>query len=175
MTTPTVQPGGLGNSFNTITITLASLASDTNLLAGREATALANGSNLYADAEVNGKITCGTTPTTNTSILVYGFVALDDTPTWPDAMTGSDANASVTSTGVGLGYLRLIAGLSVDSTTSNRAYPFTCSSLARVFGFNLLGKNWSIFVVHNTGVNLNATGGNHVVKYRGFNPIIPSV
>lgn len=175
MTTPTVQPGGLSNSFTSLTWTLTSLATSAGLTAGREATAFANGSSLYADAEINGKIRVGTTPTINTSILVYAFMALDDTITWPDQMTGADGNRSITTLGVGQSFLRLIAALNVDATTTDRDYPFTCPSLAAVLGFSLLGKNVGFWAVHNTGVNLNSAGGNHVIKIRGFNPIIPSL
>ncbi|NBW19056.1 MAG: hypothetical protein EBR82_64880 [Caulobacteraceae bacterium] len=53
------------------TITLASLASDTNLLAGRESNAIDNSSNLYLDYLISGKVTTGTSPTTARSIEVW--------------------------------------------------------------------------------------------------------
>ncbi len=171
MTTPTVQP--VYASFATATITLASLGTSSTFVAGREATAISNGTNLYDDVLVTGKITVGTTPTINTQIIVYAFEQLDDTITWPDVFTGSDAAATLTSVGVGQGFLKPIASLNVDATTSDRAYPFT-TYLAQYFGGNV-PKNWSLFVTHNTGVNLNATGGNHVIKYRGYNYAIPSI
>ena len=173
MTTPTVQPSYA--SFATVAITLASLATSATFVAGREATApTANSTSLYDDVAVTGLITVGTTPTIGTNILVYAFGARDASPTWPDVMTGSDSNETITSVGVGTGYLKLIVTLSVDATTSNRGYPFGPISIAQFFGGNL-PSNWSLFVVHNTGANLNATGGNHVIKFQGINYIIPSI
>ncbi len=153
------------SSFTPLTISLGSLATSSTFVAGQEATAISNSSNLYVDAIVTGKIRCGTTPTINTQILVYAVAALDATPTWPDVFDGTDSAETLTSVGVGQGFLRLIATLNVDSTTSDRDYFFT-TTLAQWFG-GVLPRNWTLFVTHNTGVNLNATGGNHVISYAG--------
>ena len=171
MTTPTVQPSYA--TYNTITITLASLGTSSTFVAGEEATAVDNTTTLYDDVTVTGKITTGTTPTSGTLILIYAFERLDDAPTWPDVFTGSDSARTLTSVGVGQGFLRQCAALQVDSNTTARAYPFTFQ-LAQFFG-GRVPKFWSLFVTHNTGVNLNATPGNHVVEYRGVNDIIPSI
>jgi len=50
-----------GSSSN-LTITLDSLASDTNFLAGRESTEI---DNEYVDYLLSGKVTTGTSPTTH--------------------------------------------------------------------------------------------------------------
>ena len=50
-----------------VTITLASLATDTNLLTGRKSTAVDNSSNKYLDYLISGKITTGTSPFTGKS------------------------------------------------------------------------------------------------------------
>lgn len=147
----------------TITITLASLASSSTFVAGQESAAQDNGSNKYVDGILRGKITVGTSPTANTKILVYVFAALDDTPTWPDVFDGTDSAETLTSVGVGDGFLKLAAMINVDSTTSDRTYPFTAmKSLAELFGF--MPQDWGVFVTHNTGVNLNSTAGNHFIK-----------
>jgi len=151
----------------TITITLASLASSSSFVAGREATAIVNTSNLYDDALLSGKIRVGTTPTINTQILIYVFAALDDAPTYPDVFDGTDSDETLTSAGVGRGFLKLAAVLDVDATTSDRDYPFGPVSVAQLFGGHLPTR-WSVFVTHNTGVNLNSTGGNHFIKYDGI-------
>lgn len=157
--------------FDTIaakTCTLASLATSATFVAGREAVFVDNTSALYDDARLSGKITVGTSPTANTQIQIYVFGSMDDTPTWPDAMAGADANKSITSVGVGLSFLKLAAVINVDSTTSNRTYNFDCPSVAQCFG-GVLPKRFGIWVVHNTGVNLHATGGNHVINVQGVN------
>lgn len=152
-------------NYATVTITLASLGSSSTFVAGREATAIDNSTNKYPELKVSGKITVGTTPTVNTQILVYVLERLNNTPTWPDVFTGSDAAATLTSAGVGRGFLKLGATLDVDSTTSNRAYPFTFR-IARLFD-GVAPDFFSVFVTHNTGVNLNSTGSNHVIEVQG--------
>lgn len=170
MTTPTVQP--VYGAFTTLTKTLASLATSSTFVAGRELPVI-NNTSLYDDIEIDGFICVGTTPTINTQIQVYAFATIDDTPTYPDVFAGADANKTITSAGVGQDFLRLIAGLTVDATTSNIKHYFTCLSVLALFGS--MPKNVGLWVVHNTGVNLNSTEGNHVIKWRGVNWAVPSV
>lgn len=144
------------------TITLASLASDSNKLAGRESTAVSNTSNKYLDYLIAGKITTGTSPTAGDVIEVWAYASLDDTPTYPDVFDGTDSNETVTSENVKFSALKLIASIAVDST-SDRTYPFGPVSLASLYG--AVPKHHGVFVVHNTDVNLNSTGGNHSISY----------
>lgn len=156
-------------AVGTVTISLASLATSATFVAGQESAVVDNSTNLYDDVILGGVIRVGTTPTVNTQILVFAFAPYDlDAPTYPDVMDGTDSVETLTSVGIGQGFLRLAAALSVDATTSNRDYYFSGVSLASVFG-GTLPKKWSLFVAHNTGVNLNATGGQHVIKYTGVN------
>lgn len=152
----------------TITIGLATtpLASSATFVAGRQSTAIDNSSNLYDDAYVSGQVTVGTSPTTATQIQVYVYAAQDQTPTYPDTFTGTDADKTITSAGVAAGMLRLAGVLSVDSTTSNRVYYLAPFSVAALFG-GILPHHWGLFITHNTGVALNSTAGNHIWKYAG--------
>lgn len=149
------------------TITLASLASSSGFTAGREGTALDLTSVDCVDGKLSGKITVGTTPTVNTQILVYVFEPIEDTPEWPDVMDGTDSDETLTSAGVGRGFLKLAVALDVDSTTSNRVYPFSGIAVAPLFG-GVMPQRLGVFVTHNTGVALNATGGNHVISFAGI-------
>lgn len=150
----------------TITCSTASLATSATFVAGTESTAVDNTTNKYVDALLSGKFTVGTTPTVDTQIRIYVFSVLDSTPTYPDVMDGTDSAETITSVGVGRGFLKLAATLDVDSTTSDRAYNFGPVSVAKLFG-GVLPPYWSLFVTHNTGVNANSTAGNHVYKYIG--------
>lgn len=143
----------------THTITLASLASDTNLLAGREGTAIDQKDTDDAiDALVGGKVTTGTTPTTARQIEVWAYGSYDDTE-FPDAITGSDAAATlVTKT-----LLRLLTIIPTVAT-NDKAYKWGPYSIAQAFG-GIIPVRWGIFIVHNTGVNLNSTGGNQEVEH----------
>lgn len=145
-----------------LTITLASLASSASWLAGRESTAVDNTSNKYLDYLLAGKVTVGTTPTINTEIRIYVVALLDDT-TWPDVFDGTDSDETVTSAGVGSGFLKLAASMLVDATTSDRGYPFGPVSVASLFG-GVCPKKFVVFVAHNSGVALNSTGSNHFVN-----------
>lgn len=145
-----------------VTISPASLATSSTWLAGRESTLIDNTSNKYLDYLLAGKITVGTTPTINTEIRIYVVAILNDTPTWPDGFTGSDAAKTITSVGVRDGFAKLAAVMAVDATTSNREYPFGPVSVASLFG-GVVPKKFLVFVAHNTGVNLNSTGSNHVI------------
>lgn len=150
-----------------VTITLASLATSSTLLAGRESTSIVNTTNLDLDHLLGGVITVGTTPTINTTIEVWCIAAREaasGTYTWPDVFDGTDSAETITSAGIKQGICRLIASIAVDATTSDRPYDFAPTSIAALFG-GWLPPSYVIFVTHNTGVNLNATGGNHEVHY----------
>jgi len=144
-----------GNSA-ALTLTINGLASDTNLLAGRSSAVVDNTTNLSDDELITYVIKTGTSPTAGTSVLIYVWCQLDDTPTYPDAVTGSDANVTITSSNVlAAGAFILAKGLSIDAT-SNRVYSGYFSLKAQFQDY--MPKKWGIFVVHNTAVALNAAG-----------------
>jgi hypothetical protein len=164
MATQTISYSG----NNTITISLASIATSATLVAGAESSEIDNSTNKYVDALVSGVIRVGTTPTANTNILVYVWasdISLGTTPI--DVLDGTDSVETLTSAGVRNGALALAAVLDVDSNTSNRDYWVRSFSVAQLFG-GIMPKFWGLFVTHNTGVNLNATGGQHIFHYIGI-------
>lgn len=114
------------------------------------------------DYGVQGKVRVGTTPTSGTEIRI-SLVASWDGTTWPDVFDGTPSAETVTADGVASGFLKVVASLRVDATTSDRDYPFEFS-VAQAFGGSVPPKV-AVFVAHNTGVNLNATGGNHTYLY----------
>ena len=144
-----------------ITITLASLATDTNLLVGRQSTAIDNSSNLYTDYLGSGKVCTGTSPTTARSIEVWAVGSWDGT-NWPDAFAASDAGRTWTSADIKASSARLLGVMATDNT-SNRTYHFGPVSVAGAFG-GTLPPAFAVFVVHNTAVALNATAGNHQIR-----------
>jgi len=146
-------------SSSALTITLASLATSSTWIAGRQSDNVDNTTNKYLDYLLAGRVTVGTTPTSGTEIRVY-VVALRDDSTWPDSVGAADAAWSSSTEGTRDGYVRLAAIMRVDSTTSNRAYDFGPVSVASLFGGSC-PKKFAVIVTHNTAVNLNATGGNH--------------
>lgn len=144
-----------------MTISLASLASDTNLLIGRESTALDQKDTLDAvDIIIGGKVTTGTGPTASRQIEVWCYASYDDTEFTASA-SGSDAGLTVTAESKTL--MRLVTIIPTNST-SDTAYKWGGFSIANLFG-GVIPVQWGIFIVHNTGVNLNSTAGNHEVYY----------
>lgn len=144
---------------STFTLTLASLASDTNLVAGRESTAISNASNKYLDGFVGGKVTTGTSPTASRRIEIWAAGSVNDTPLYPDTCAGTDANVTLTSSDIKYGGLALLGVLGTDST-SNRTYWMHPTSLLQAFS-GVMPTAFSLFVVQNTAVALHATGSNH--------------
>lgn len=143
-----------------VTITLAGLTSSASLLAGQASTAVTSGN--WADAVVSGVITVGTSPASSTEIRVYVYAQRNDTPTYPDGITGTDASKTFATAGTRDASLFLAKVLGVDATTSNEDRDFEFS-LFQVCGF--LPKKWGVWVTQSTTVNLNGTGGNHEIVY----------
>jgi hypothetical protein len=79
------------------------------------------------------------------------------------ALTASDAAATFEA--YQRDQLRLAAVANVIAT-SDRAYSFVFT-IAELFG-GVVPLKWGLFVTHNTGVNLNATAGNHWFHWTGI-------
>ena len=144
-----------------LTITLASLASDTNLLTGRESATIDNTANLYLDILVSGKITAGTSPTAARSIEVWAVGSWDGT-NWPDVFDGTESAETITSADIKASVCRFVAAMAT-ANTSDRSYHFGPVSLASAFGGTLPPKV-VLFVTHSTAVALNSTAGNHQIR-----------
>lgn len=152
----------------TITCGVASLATSSSLVAGRESSQIDNSSNKYVDAMVNGYICVGTTPTAGKQIVVYIAGAQESFATaGVDVLDGTDSAETITSAGLGNAFLKIGAIITVDAATSDIKYPFTISSVAAIFG-GVMPKFWELFVAHNTVAALNATAGNHLFEYTGI-------
>ncbi len=144
-----------------LTITLASLGSDTNLLTGRESATIDNSTNLYLDYLISGKITAGTSPTASRSIEVWAVGSWDGT-NWPDVFDGTDSAETITSADIKASVCRFVAAMAT-ANTSDRTYHFGPVSIAAAFGGTLPPK-FVLFVTHSTGVALNSTAGNHQIR-----------
>lgn len=151
----TLKPLYAASSAFTVTA-LASLATDTNLLAGWQSAVVDNTTNLYVDEEVSALIKMGSSaPTLSTTVEIWIYSALDDTPTYPDTITGTQGAVTLTSTNMKSSGLKLGAVIVVDAT-ANRVFPVGQFSVASLFGGNLPPK-WGVFITHNTGVALGTT------------------
>lgn len=142
----------------TFTCTLGALASSTAGV-GRQTTRIDNSTTRAPRALVFVKVTVGTSPTANKSIYVY---------LWRYDGTNSDDNAGASDAAHTVVNTPLLGVINVPATTSDTAYygVFDTGPLGP------LGTGWGLTIVHDTGVNLNATGGNHVLAYQ---TVIPEV
>lgn len=148
-----------------ITITLASLASSSSLVAGRASTAVDNTTNLDLDHLVSGVIRLGTGPTVSKSVEVWAYAPYkiaSGTPTYPDSITGTDAAKTMTSANVKNSALRLVHSMTSDATTDLDLF-IPPTSIASLFGD--MPPYWGLFVVHDTVAALNATGAQHILHY----------
>jgi len=158
----------------TLTINVAGLSSDTNLLIGRESDTIDNTSNKYLDVILSGKFQVATsgTLTAGRAIQVFAVASLDGT-NYPDVFTGSNSGKTLTSANVKNAICKYVAEMVIDVTNSVY-YSFSGVSLASVFGGTLPPKV-QLFVVHNTAQALSGTAGtagNHVIYMQ---PVIQTV
>ncbi len=149
-----IKPSYSASSALTST-NLQSLASDSNLLAGWSSAVQDNTSNLYDDVMISMLIKMGTSPTVGKQIQVWAWSILDDTPTYPDTIDGTEATKTITSANIlGAGAFKQ-AGVITNDSTTGRIYPLTFT-LVQLFGF--MPKKWGLFVVQNTGAALASSG-----------------
>lgn len=145
-----------------ITITMASLADSST--AGRESTAIDNGTNLYLDALVQGYIKTQNSGTISDPkvVLVWAYGTADATGgAYPDAVTGTDAAITMNSPN----QLRLLGAINVAAI--NTTYKGGPWSVAACFGGRLPEK-WGIVVQNDCGTALSATEGDHDWWYQGI-------
>lgn len=154
----------LASSSAVTTTGIASLGTSSTLVAGYSFAEIDNTTNLYLDEWISGVITVGSTPTANTVIESWIIPKREDS-SYHDTFDGTSKAVTVTSRAMLRAYGWLLRSMDVDVTTSNRGYEFN-GSVWRTCDFYMPAK-YQIFVVHNTGVNLNATAGNHTCFRKG--------
>ena len=134
-----------------------SLATASTLLAGACSLAVSNTTNLYTDYQIGGKLTMGASvPTVDTTIEVHLYSSLDDTPTYPDTLLGTDAAKTLTSAYVKRSAVKLFERIFIDAT-ANRVYSFGSNGAAQFFGFRMI-KLHGLFITQNSGQSLAASG-----------------
>lgn len=138
----------------TIEMDLANLGSSSTWVAGRESDEIDNTTNKYTDVMVQGFVSVGTSPTANTSILVYVWgSSAAASATALDVIDGVDSAETITNIGVRDSFLKLGAVVPVTAATSDVQHPVGPFSVAALFGGNM-PQYWGLWVTHNTAVNL---------------------
>lgn len=149
-----------GSSGQALTITLASLAN----AGARASTAVDNTVNLFEDVLFFVKTTSAAAGTSATGFVnIYGYGTVDGGTTYPEAITGTDAAATLSAPP----NLVLLAQLTVNTNAKTfTAGPF---SFCRLYGIDRLPARWGLVFVNQSGATLNATAGNHSITYQGVN------
>lgn len=140
-----------------LTITLASLASSTAGV-GRQSDVVDNSSARYQDLLIFVNIKLGTSPTSNRGVYVY--LIRDDS----NGTVHRDDGAGASDAGLTIKNAAMIGAMTTGTAAGSG------DVLKASFLIQRPGPKWAIAIVHDSGVNLDATGGNHWVRYIGLNP-----
>jgi hypothetical protein len=141
---------------NALTITLASLGSATGGTGARQSAVVDNTTTRYARIHLYPRIKLGTSPTAGR--LIYFFLIKDDGSTTPNRTDGAGAgDAALTP---------LNAEVIGTAYTTNA----TGAVIQPHFTIENPGPKWAIAVGQDTGVILDATGGNHSITWVGEQP-----
>ena len=140
---------------------LHSLASDNATgfpLIGWSSASVNNTSNEYLDYLVSATFTTNASNRQAGNVYVYIVGALNDTPTWPAAATGTwgtEGAASFVDTEERDGFARFLVALAVD-TTASAIVGFPPTSIAQLFG-GWVPPYWAVFV--STSATTTTTAG----------------
>jgi len=149
-----------------VSITKASLAASSTLLAGRESDAVTDATNKYLDYMLAGHFKGASSNAQAGSINVAVVGAEDDTPTWQDVFDGSDSTETVSLQNVYDQICKVVATITTTATNS-LVWPFGVNSVAAMFGGNI-PIQFVLFISHNIETSTNAwsaTEGDHAVRY----------
>jgi hypothetical protein len=139
-----------------------SLATSAGLTAGASSLVVDQGASAAALVQsIGGFVKLGTSPTAAT-VEAWAYCAYDDTPTYPDTIAGTDATKTLTTTAIKQAGLAPIGSIATPATSA-QVQPFNPVSVAGLFG-GFLPRYWGVFVVHNTAVNLAASGNTWTQK-----------
>jgi hypothetical protein len=138
-----------------ITIALASLASSASGI-GRQSTMVDNSTARYGLLHLFVKVKLGTSPSANKTVQVY-------------LLKGNGGGLRTDNAGSGDAALTVKNAPLLGVMTTGGA-PVTGDVLQKHFTIRDPGPEWGIAVVHDSGVNLDSTAGNHAVHYIGDNP-----
>lgn len=136
-----------------ITISLNSRADG----GAQESNSIDNSTNLYWDALVRVSVAVGTVAGEK-RVLVYAWGS-EDGSTFPDTITGSDANVTLENPTV------LTPACTIPVPSNSKTYESDAFSIARLYGGNMPRK-WGIVVVNKSGAALSGSGNS--ASYTGI-------
>lgn len=144
-----------GSSAQALTITLASLANASL----RQSAYVDNATNLFFNALVTASITLNSSGVSSSGVInIYAYASTDGGTIYSSGASGSDAAYSAEK-------LNLLLVASLDANTNGEAVS-TTFDIASAFG-GVMPERWGLVVENLSGATLNATGGNHSIKFQG--------
>lgn len=155
----TIQPK-YGTANQTITITLASLASSAT--AARQSTVIDNTTNLYEDVLFFIKYTTVASTSTTGYLNVYGYATADGT-SYSGGAGATDAALTIRNP------TELVLLVSLPANTASATYNAGPFSFCRLYGLDRLPQKFGFVVANVSGQALNATAANHAMFYQGVN------
>lgn len=144
----------------TLTWGMTNPSSDANLLAGRESTAVDQGSNNYIDIVIGGHFAGPSTGAAAGAIQVWAYGSWDDGTTYPADITGTDGALTLVAA-----VKRLLTPLYfiVTNTTNSEVYKWGPVSLAAAFG-GTVPERWGLWGAQSSGGALTVS----TTKYTGI-------
>lgn len=154
----------------TLTIAgVASLASDTNRLAGIETSVIDNTTDGFDDFIFSGKFKVASSGLTDKRQIEVLAVAWDGSG-WPDVFDGTNSAETITSLDIKSVICFSLATMGTNNT-GDRTYYFSGRSARTAFGGGLPSK-FVLFIGHNTGAAFSAIAADHEISYYGVYPQI---
>ena len=155
-------------------MTIASLASDTNLLVGREGPLIDNSVLGYADYHVGGffQLAASGTLTANRSIELWAVAPISDS-LWPSPFAGSDGGRTISLQANKNTICRFVYSTFTTSTNGS-IYRFSGASVASAFG-GFLPEKFTLFLTQNTGQALDSNASLHAIHIKGVYPQFSNV
>jgi hypothetical protein len=137
-------------------------------VAGREATAVDNTTNLDVDHIITGNIKVGGSNMTANTVaelwLILPSKTASGTPTWPDVFDGTDSDETATSRNALLSHAILLGSVVFAGTDANVNYPIGPASVAAACGGSMPPR-YTLFLVHNGAQALSSTASDHWLHY----------
>lgn len=155
-------------------MTIASLASDTNLLVGREGPLIDNSVLGYDDYIVGGfvQVASSGTLTANRSIELWAVAPISDS-VWPSPFAGSDGGRTI-SLQANKNNICYLVWSALTTNTNSSIYWFSGRSIRQAFR-GALPEKFTLFLTQNTGQSLDSTAGNHNITIKGVYPQFATV
>lgn len=155
-------------------MTIASLASDTNLLVGQEGPLIDNSVLGYADYHVGGffQLASSGSLTANRIIELWAVAPINDS-IWPSPFAGSNGARTISLQANKNNICKPVFA-AITTSTNSSIYRFSGASVAAAFG-GFLPEKFTLFLTQNSGQAFDANSANHAIHIKGIYPQLANV